>query len=111
MMCITTFDNVYGKISPAAQHSDESRTSPASPHCHRPIVAPPDARFLPQAGETWMDTWDGERVAMTDKRRRVFDRLLENNNDIVRTKNTARTEVPVQRDEMRQVETEAGTQE
>jgi hypothetical protein len=46
---------------------------------------------------------------MTDKRRRVCDCLLENNNDIVRAKNTARTEVLVQRDEMRQAETDTGT--
>jgi hypothetical protein len=94
MMRIAMFGNVYGKISPAAQHSDESRTSPASPHYHRPIVAPPDARIL-HAGETWMDAWDRDRAAMTNKRRRVCDRVLKNNNDIVTAKNTARTEVLV----------------
>jgi hypothetical protein len=46
---------------------------------------------------------------MTNKRRRVCDCLLENNNDIVRAKNTARTEVLVQRDEVRQAQTDAGT--
>jgi hypothetical protein len=107
IMCIAMFGNMYRKISPAAQHSDLSSTSPASPHCHRLIVAPPDARFMPQAGETWMDAWERERVAMKNKRRRVCDRLLENN--IVRARNTARTEVLVQRDEMRQGETDAGT--
>jgi hypothetical protein len=56
-----------------------------------------------------MDAWGRERVAMKDERRRVCDRLLENNNDIVRATITARTEVLVQRDEMRQGETDAGT--
>jgi hypothetical protein len=49
-----------------------------------------------------MDAWERERVAMTDKRRRVRDCRLYNNNDIVRAKSTARTEVLVQGDEMRQ---------
>jgi hypothetical protein len=56
-----------------------------------------------------MDAWERERVAMTDKRRRVCDCLHENNNDIVRAKNTARREALVQRDEMRQAEIDAGT--
>ena len=85
-MYIAMFGNVYGKISPAGQHSDESGTPPASPHCHGPIVAPPDYRFLPHAGDIWMEAWERERVAMIDKRRRVCDRLLENNNDIARAK-------------------------
>jgi hypothetical protein len=57
-----------------------------------------------------MDAWERERVTVTDKSRRVCDRLLENNNDIVRAKNTARANVLVQRDEMRQAKTCAGTQ-
>jgi hypothetical protein len=56
-----------------------------------------------------MEAWERERGAMTDKRRRVCDRLFEHNDDIVRAKNTARTEVLVQRDEMQQAETDAGT--
>jgi hypothetical protein len=95
IICIAMFGNVYGKIPPDAHHSDESGISPASPRRHGPIVAPPDTRFLPQAGETWMDAWKRECDAMTDKRRRVCDRLLENNNNIVRAKNTTRTEVLV----------------
>jgi hypothetical protein len=56
-----------------------------------------------------MEAWERERGEMTDKRRRVCDRLFEQNDDIVRAKNTARTEVLVQRDEMQQAETNAGT--
>jgi hypothetical protein len=60
-----------------------------------------------------MEVWETDNAAQLtqDKRHMVYDRLLENNNDVLRAGNTARVEVLVQRDAVGHGEGDAGTQE
>jgi hypothetical protein len=61
IMSIVMFGNVHGEIPPTAKNRHDRDMSPASPHRQGRMVAPPDARFLPHAGEAWINAWKRAR--------------------------------------------------